>query len=48
MKSSSGAAYRKQAKQQAQQEEDLKSKLPKLDKFFKPQVSTSTKDKDRE
>ncbi len=34
----SSAAYRKQAKQKAQQEEELRSKLPKLDKYFKPQV----------
>ncbi len=34
-KRSSGAAYRKQVKQKAQQEEEIRSKLPKLDKFFK-------------
>ncbi len=37
-KRSSGAAYRKQTKQKAQQEEELRSKLPKVDKFFKRQV----------
>ncbi len=37
-KRSNNAAYRQQAKQKAQQEKELRSKLQKLDNFFKLQV----------